>query len=338
MSSGIKGEQIKDGTVCRIDLNTTTIGQAVITRIIQGQGITISSTGADSGTGDVTININNSSLTNNYIPKWNNTNQGYENSKIYDDGTNVGIGTSTPISPLDITYTDNNFNAGVSVTNLSTGTWALPGINVKDSNKVTQAQFSYVPTNYANPALRNMVLFNSVYKGVSMGFVSSTTGGGSATYMGDIFFQTGPSIANRHLFISGATGFIGVGNTSPSEKLEVGGNIKLTGKLIEAVYGNITTEVNISNILSLINSNVACIYYFKTTLTAQTTLNLASLSNLVENYEYSIVIKLTTNSSYTLYVTDSLNGGGSIQGTGNDTIISIKFRKIGSSVIITSFR
>lgn len=50
------GKQITDGTVQRTDLDTTTVGQAVIAKIIQGTNITISSTGGDSGTGDVTIN------------------------------------------------------------------------------------------------------------------------------------------------------------------------------------------------------------------------------------------------------------------------------------------
>jgi hypothetical protein len=52
----LRGGQIKDSTIQRIDLDTSTASQAVIAKIIQGTGITISSTGADSGTGDVTIN------------------------------------------------------------------------------------------------------------------------------------------------------------------------------------------------------------------------------------------------------------------------------------------
>ncbi len=48
--------QIKDGEVKRSDLNIATSGSAVITRLLAGSGISIdSSTGADSGTGDVTI-------------------------------------------------------------------------------------------------------------------------------------------------------------------------------------------------------------------------------------------------------------------------------------------
>lgn len=51
----VTSTQIKDGTVNRDDLNTTTAGKAVVAKIIQGSGISISSTGADAGTGDVTI-------------------------------------------------------------------------------------------------------------------------------------------------------------------------------------------------------------------------------------------------------------------------------------------
>lgn len=52
----IGGKQITDSSVQRDDLDTATVGQAVVRKIIQGTGITLSSTGADSGTGDVTIN------------------------------------------------------------------------------------------------------------------------------------------------------------------------------------------------------------------------------------------------------------------------------------------
>ena len=54
--TGLRGRQILDGDVLRNDLNTTTSGSAVITKIIAGTNITISSTGVDAGTGDVTIN------------------------------------------------------------------------------------------------------------------------------------------------------------------------------------------------------------------------------------------------------------------------------------------
>jgi len=52
----VHSAQIADGNVTRDDLNTTDSGKAVVCKIVQGSGIAISSTGADSGTGDVTIN------------------------------------------------------------------------------------------------------------------------------------------------------------------------------------------------------------------------------------------------------------------------------------------
>lgn len=52
----ITTDDVQDGTIQRQDVNVTTPGQALITRIIPGQRINITETGADPGTGDVTIN------------------------------------------------------------------------------------------------------------------------------------------------------------------------------------------------------------------------------------------------------------------------------------------
>jgi hypothetical protein len=51
----IRGTQVLDGSIQRADIDVSTVGQAVTRKIIQGTGITLSSTGADSGTGDVTV-------------------------------------------------------------------------------------------------------------------------------------------------------------------------------------------------------------------------------------------------------------------------------------------
>lgn len=53
----ITGDQILDGAVAREDLDTTTSGQAVITKVIAGSNVTLSWSGADPGTGDVTVNF-----------------------------------------------------------------------------------------------------------------------------------------------------------------------------------------------------------------------------------------------------------------------------------------
>lgn len=51
----VRSGQIKDATVGRSDINTATAGEAVVRKIVSGTGISLSSTGADTGTGDVTI-------------------------------------------------------------------------------------------------------------------------------------------------------------------------------------------------------------------------------------------------------------------------------------------
>jgi hypothetical protein len=56
-STNIRGTQILDDSVGRADIDTTTAGQAAITKIIAGTNVTLSYTGADPGTGDVTVNF-----------------------------------------------------------------------------------------------------------------------------------------------------------------------------------------------------------------------------------------------------------------------------------------
>lgn len=51
----IRGTQVLDGSIQRADLDVSTVGKAVVAKLVQGAGITLSSTGADSGTGDVTV-------------------------------------------------------------------------------------------------------------------------------------------------------------------------------------------------------------------------------------------------------------------------------------------
>lgn len=55
----IRGEQLRDGEVQRDDLDITTTGQAVTRKIVAGTNISLSSTGVDSGTGDVTVSAPN---------------------------------------------------------------------------------------------------------------------------------------------------------------------------------------------------------------------------------------------------------------------------------------
>lgn len=53
----IRSKEIEDGSISRADLNVSTVGSAVIAKLVQGTNILLSSTGADAGTGDVTASL-----------------------------------------------------------------------------------------------------------------------------------------------------------------------------------------------------------------------------------------------------------------------------------------
>lgn len=64
----LSSAQIRDATIARADLNTQTPGAAVVAKIVAGTGIAISQTGADSGTGDVTVSGMNLDYLGDYAP------------------------------------------------------------------------------------------------------------------------------------------------------------------------------------------------------------------------------------------------------------------------------
>jgi hypothetical protein len=53
----VRGTQVRDASIQRADIDTTTVGQAIIAKAVGTGGVTHSSTGGDSGTGDVTMQL-----------------------------------------------------------------------------------------------------------------------------------------------------------------------------------------------------------------------------------------------------------------------------------------
>jgi NAD(P)-dependent dehydrogenase (short-subunit alcohol dehydrogenase family) len=53
----VRGAQVRDSSIQRDDIDTTTPGQAIVAKLVQGDGIQLSSTGGDAGTGDVTVGL-----------------------------------------------------------------------------------------------------------------------------------------------------------------------------------------------------------------------------------------------------------------------------------------
>ncbi|HXB12867.1 MAG TPA: hypothetical protein VNZ45_12845 [Bacteroidia bacterium] len=105
----IASRQYSPGSILRSDLNTATTGSAVTTKIVQGINVTISSTGVDSGTGDVTIN------------------------------------SSTAISTASIPFTDGDTSRRVTISDIAiTSSSNIVGIIVRPSTSNDSQDFGYI--------------------------------------------------------------------------------------------------------------------------------------------------------------------------------------------------
>ena len=145
--------------------------------------VTVVSTGSMTPTAEV----NGSGITN-YVAKWSDADT-ITNSVIYDNGTNVGIGTTSPGNKLEVNSGETNVTAAfksddnqawISVQDDDSGTYgALFGTDSNENHAIVLADSS----------------------------------------------------ANKRLVVSATTGNVGIGTTSPSEKLTIDGYAR-------ASYGN----------------------------------------------------------------------------------------------------
>jgi len=128
----ISGRLIEDYSVGRPDINTTTPGQALITKLIVGGGLNMLFTGVDSGTGDVTLSLNTANLVTSF-----NSRQG----AVTLSGTDV-------VNALGFTPISGETYLG-TVTSISTGT-GLSGGTITSSGTISLANTAVTPGSYTN--------------------------------------------------------------------------------------------------------------------------------------------------------------------------------------------
>jgi hypothetical protein len=118
----ITGTQIRDGSVQRKDLDVTTTGQAVIRKVIAGSGISLSWTGVDAGTGDVTISSTGGGGGGSGISTLNTLTDSIQTFAVGNSGTDFAISSSGSV------HTFNLPDASATARGLiSTGTQVIAG-------------------------------------------------------------------------------------------------------------------------------------------------------------------------------------------------------------------
>jgi hypothetical protein len=144
--------------------------------------------------------------TTNYLPKFTGTSS-LGNSLIYDNGTNVGIGTTNPLTKFSVSTTGNNI-----------------GISIGDSG---------------NPSGKNLDL--GYLQTADYGYIQAIHNG----------------VAFKNIALNPNGGNVGIGTTSPTQKLDVNGLINSTNGIsvggsgvsvvwtgTQAAYDAITTKSN----------------------------------------------------------------------------------------------
>ncbi len=160
-----------------------------------------------------------SSSVTNKVPKWNGTT--LVDGQIFDDGTNVGIGTSTPLKKLHLSQ------GNMLISAFSTN----EGLEIMPDALGTRMFFREDP--------------NADDFGFSMGFNRGNLGNEILNWPANSFnisSHQGNVTGQTRLSIERNSGNVGLSNSAPTERLDVAGNILARGDLkLENTSGTGTT-------------------------------------------------------------------------------------------------
>jgi hypothetical protein len=127
--------------------------------------------------------------TSNYIPLWS-TNTSLGNSVLYQNSSNIGIGTTSPVSKLEVVGNISASSLTGSV--FGTSSWANNSISSSFSNTSTSSSF-------ASTASYNLNSISSSYALTASFALNSAGGGGSISYI------TGSPVVGQYIVVSGSS-------------------------------------------------------------------------------------------------------------------------------------
>jgi hypothetical protein len=161
-------------------------------------GYTLSATSSLGLLGSSTISL----LTNNYLPKWN-SNGTFANSLVYDNGTNVGIGSTTPWATLSIGIPNYSATAPMFAISSSTSNGTTTPFIVDNNGNVGIGT--------STPYARLSISANANETNPNLFLISSSTS----------------AYATTTLFAILNTGKVGIGTSTPYATLSVNGSSDL---------------------------------------------------------------------------------------------------------------
>lgn len=236
----VPGSQIKDGSITRADLNIGTSGSALILKISDSAlGILVSSsTGADAGTGDVTLKLDLTYLNANYI---NSTVSRAQNSVLAGPSSGSGAPSFRALVAGDIP------SLGGSYVINGTGQQATSNYNISGTGNIGGSLSIGTATNGNGASEMLRMANNSAYLSfynaantVRTGTVQGVTG----TYI-LIGAENGAYIAfntnngDERLRITSSTGNLLVNTTTDAGyKLDVNGSASIGSKALHAGFSN----------------------------------------------------------------------------------------------------
>jgi hypothetical protein len=183
--------------------------------------------------------------TQNYIPKWS-TSSSLTDSLIYDDGTNIGIGTTAPDGLFDIRSTTSNEKLRLSYSSSIYATFSVSGTG--GLTVLTNSTGSNEDIELRTPSFDNALYIDE--SEATLGIGTNTPAAKlhvSQTAASDAF-RVDDESSDVTPFIIDEGGNVGIGTTNPSYPLDVVGDIS-TSTLYKIGSATVLSKTGTRNIL-----------------------------------------------------------------------------------------